>query len=194
MGDYATSDGFAQVTGHGVATLSNVVQTAIPWKGLRRATAGVRGVGLSVHALATLTARRRFGGSNVVAVGLLALFAAAGATYAAAFVVGDGGAPLALIAAAMFGAVSLVMLREFGWWLYLIAVLLALLVPALIWNIREFDGLVDEYVDIPETWVVWLEGRRSQMAVVFAVLGFTVLGWLSIASIDEVLPWRRSKR
>ena len=94
----------------------------------------------------------------------------------------------------MFGAVSLVMLREFGWWLYLIAVLLALLVPALIWNIREFDGLVDEYVDIPETWVVWLEGRRSQMAVVFAVLGFTVLGWLSIASIDEVLPWRRSKR
>ena len=61
LGDYATSDGFAQVTGHGVATLSNVVQTAIPWKGLRRATAGVRGVGLSVHALATL----RLGGGSV---------------------------------------------------------------------------------------------------------------------------------
>jgi hypothetical protein len=104
------------------------------------AGAGLAAVAVLIRSLSTLTARRRSSQSGVTATLLLALFAAAGATYAAAVIVGDGGAVLATIAALSLAAVSFVLVRETGMWRFTLLMIIALLLPAIVWNLDETPG------------------------------------------------------
>jgi len=143
-----------------------------------RRIASARGVGLSAHALATLTARRRSSQSGITGTLLLALFAAAGATYAAAFIVEDGGAVLATIAALLLGAVSFVLVRETGMGRFTLLMIIALLIPAIVWNLDETPWADSSLIE-------WTRGRRLQLAVLAAILSFTLLGLVSVGHIDS---------